>query len=74
MIDVTVTVTGPGGCISGEIEIIRRALTAAGINVTIADPHPPVEGFTEVLDKYIASGRMSQTNVKIIAMHCPWGG
>lgn len=74
MIDVTVTVTGPGGCISLEIEIIRRALVAAGINVTVTNPHPPAEGFIPHMEKYIKDGKMSTTNVKIIAMHCPWGG
>ena len=90
MADVTITVRGPGGVISQEMIIIRRALEAAGIKVEVVDSHPcEPEQEDAVLAhraelrnpesetrKRIDSGKYTYTDrgVKLVADHLPWGG
>ena len=66
MINITVTVTGPGECIGNEMLIIEKALRDAGYPVTVIDEYPPKE---------ITIDRASKGwNITLKAQHCPWGG
>ena len=72
MIDINVTVTGPGGVISYEVEVIRRALIAAGISVEFVDLYTPAP---EAGDWFaVQASKTRGTAVKLIANHQPWGG
>ena len=88
MIDIVVTVTGPGGCINFETIIIQRALEAVGITVVVEDECPlhsrntdspqsyPKETEDEYVDRIteIIKTENHPITVKLIAEHCPWGG
>jgi hypothetical protein len=39
MIEVTVTVSGPGRCINSEMQVIEAALLKAGATVTVMNKH-----------------------------------
>jgi hypothetical protein len=72
-IDVVVQVSGPGGCINYEIELIRRAMEAAGIEVVIRNSHPdPQDVLDTMFERAETIGNM--TRVVIQAYHSPWGG
>lgn len=85
MADVTVTVTGPGGVIRYEMIVIRRALEAAGVRVTVIDDHPADNEEEWVVEMkrridnddwaapYTWSKKLNRS-VELIAVHCPWGG
>lgn len=85
MSDVTVTVTGPGGIINYEVEVIKRALEAAHVRVEVINPHPddnPEKMVQEIERRltddqwaapYTWSKRITKS-VKLVADHCPWGG
>jgi hypothetical protein len=88
MIDITVTVKGPGGVISQEMILIRRALEAAGIAVSVEDAHINLGDFADE-EAYLAHGASLRdpkgeyakkyghplaSRVKLIANHLPWGG
>lgn len=68
---ITVTVSGPGGVINHEIDLIYKALIAAGHEVSVKNE----DAFTEE-QKKIATSRPPVTPWKIhlIADHQPWGG
>ena len=66
MINVTVTVSGPGECIGNEMLIIEKALKDAGYPVEVIDEYPP---------KDITIDRASEGwKITLKANHCPWGG
>lgn len=80
MINITVTVTGPGGCINTEVEIIRRALESVGCTVDVTNKYPhqfsedPQAGYsTKTMDQIISENRCN-ARVSLIADHEPWGG
>lgn len=77
MMNVKVTVSGPGGCIDYEVEVIRRALEAEGLKVNVIDPHPfePNESFANI-DELLAHCKTlsGSITVDLIANHIPWGG
>lgn len=86
----TIIVSGPGGCINFEVEIIKRALEAYGVTVTIENDAPEVtDGFIEEIARRL-NGDWSEGNpnnlkdeynlgaikkeVHIKVDHIPWGG
>ena len=67
MINIRITVTGPGQCIDSEYYLILRALKHAGYNVEEDNPYPN--------DNPDACKPMPKiTAIKLIAKHEPWGG
>lgn len=67
MFDITVEVSGPGGCISATIEVIKRALANANVKtLVVVDQHPSI-----VLEHNL---NLKDENITIKANHCPWGG
>lgn len=81
MSEVTIQVTGPGGTITYEMELIKRALESVGITVIVKDDHPwcphsgngylTVDGFIEHRNKLTAH---EGHTVLLKAVHVPWGG
>lgn len=75
MTEIEVKVSGPGGCINSELEIIRRALINEGFVVDVTNSHPPIdETMDEHVDRIRALGYFNKTKIRLIAKHCPWGG
>lgn len=68
--DITITVTGPGGVISLEVEVIKQALEAIGVVVDVADPYRPDQA---TMEKWLQATTRNM-KAKLIAVHCPWGG
>lgn len=72
---ITVTVSGPGGCINAEIELIRRMFVDNGFDVDVNNPHPPQgETISQHVERIFAIGSPKRTKITIIGNHCPWGG
>ena len=65
---ITITVTGPGGVISYEMAVIKKALEDHGSFVEVVDSEPKY--ILNESDK-ITPRRMK---IKLIANHCHWGG
>lgn len=84
MIKVKVTVTGLGGCIFYEADVIRRAFEGLGYDVSVTSkfdshdipfPEKPDEFYsrrTEQLLERVKAGEHPQLELTII--HQPWGG
>jgi hypothetical protein len=77
---VEITITGLGGAINCELEIIRRALEAEGIQVNVEN-RDPYEG--DDIEDWLSRCRESRKNrksnlnrdrVRIRMYHSPWGG
>lgn len=66
MIEIKVKVSGPGMCINHELEVIERALRAAGCSVTVVNPYPT--------DKPVDPTLKLKSHVTLTADHLPWGG
>jgi hypothetical protein len=75
LINITVTISGPGNTFHREQLIIKKALSDAGYNVTVQDDYPVSSELEDVMlcRKQIAL-RSKNTNITIVADHCPWGG
>lgn len=77
----TITISGPGGSIQYEVEIIRRLLESEGFKVSVKDKYPFVpdkaEGF-DSWEEYQEHRRKllseKQKEIELIADHLPWGG
>ena len=67
---VEVQVRGAGGCIGNEMDIIKKAIEAAGGEVIVEDEHPPTVEFSEEH----AKKHYEKWYVKLKAVHLPWGG
>ncbi len=70
---IQVTVTGPGQCITAEMELIRRALVAHGFKVNVIDEYP-YDGAN--MDNYLENQKKyaPEWTIDLVAEHCPWGG
>ena len=66
MIPITITVSGPGECISNEMKIVERALREAGYNPIVKDEFPN--------QGPISPNPAKGVEVTLIAKHNPWGG
>jgi hypothetical protein len=84
---ITITISGPGGCMEYELETIKRALIGAGINLHIINPYPwvdspdkmPHEEYMKKRREDLLSGQQLVDAIKndrttIIVEHMPWGG
>jgi hypothetical protein len=69
-----ITVSGMGMCINYEMEIIRKAFAALGIDVVIENKFPDKEKYTEEEMKESAKFRKESFNITLVADHQPWGG
>lgn len=73
----TITVSGPGGCINIEVQLIEEILKQQGFNVVVYNDHheDPVK-VQERIDSLRAEDHFKKTNSFIIlkAEHQPWGG
>jgi len=75
---VTITVTGAGGVIHNEMEIIKQALAEFGYEIVIKDAHPrpdtlhPIDlvHFKTRVKELFKHRRVAT----IVADHLPWGG
>lgn len=66
MIDVTITISGPGQCICDEMELIALILRLNGAKVTVEDQYCDNDRESDF--------NLSNTRIKLIAEHLPWGG
>ena len=87
---ITVTVSGPGGVIAYEVELVRRALEAGGLVVIVKDDFPlkdipndarwrytgtANEQFERMRSDRIAEQSVGESRViRLVADHLPWGG
>ena len=76
---VTVNVTGPGGIINFETEMIRKVFADLGMTVEINDPHPfkSDSKSSMTFEQYIErckKGANARHKVIINVNHLPWGG
>jgi hypothetical protein len=72
---VSISVTGPGGTINVEADLIYAALLKAGYNVTYNNPHKDSDSipvFADVLKKIV--DRSFVRDVTLTINHQPWGG
>lgn len=71
MIEIRITVSGPGGVIGYETEVIRRSFELMGYQVEVKDEHPLEPGDFERMDARRGTG-----SVKILLSteHQPWSG
>lgn len=71
----TITVSGSGGCINYEMEIIEKALRAAGLNVIVTNKFDwsDKEEKVAALSEYYLK-KPNKFSVKLVADHLPWGG
>jgi len=75
--DTTITVTGYGGTIGFEIEMLRQALESWGYTVIIKDKHPanlPEEEMNEWCEERLALITKRKEKITLVADHRPWGG
>ena len=74
---IEIKVTGPAGTIDYEMLVIKHALEEVGIPVLVEDFHPFNDRNPELTeDEFMARcNKIKQhQEVKLIAVHCPWGG
>lgn len=81
IIPVTIKVTGPGGCINVEIELIKREFEKRGAVVHVKNEHPIEKDMKdgkypsgETLDEFLQRINYKDTVIIIEANHIPWGG
>lgn len=78
VIMTNIFISGPGGCVSGEVETIRKALEAIGYKVVINSNCPDLDQpmsdkeFTEYLER--VKNLPFERPVMIKVNHEPWGG
>lgn len=65
---IHIEVSGPGGCISSEVEHIRKMFEPYFKNITVYDAHVPHDGVREMTPL----GETWELTIK--ADHQPWGG
>lgn len=70
MSNVTITISGPGETMSGEIFVIKNSLEEAGFQVSIEDDYPCDD--PKIIDKCIALKDKHLICIKV--NHKPWGG
>lgn len=68
-----IKISGPGGTMNYEVEIVVKALREAGCEVEVENRYPAEEGHVEAIRERIDAGTVSK-KVKVIAQHIPWGG
>lgn len=66
--DIEVRVSGPGGVIADEMQLIRELLIECGYRVNVQDEHPWPD-VADIRSKRTGKGKI----VKLVAVHCPWG-
>lgn len=81
---INVRITGPGGCINYEAELIKRALELLGFPVTVRNNYPIEEQARTIgskpmtVDEFmdLSSQRRPEglDPVTITVNNCPWGG
>jgi len=72
MIDIKITITGPGETFGLPLLRIARAMEELGYNVIVDDPYPyPPELEEKSLALYLKGPK---ADCLITAEHCPWGG
>lgn len=76
---VSINIVGPGGCITYEAEIIKRALEAIGckVEMTTSDPQEHDgcnDAWMQERGAYYARLTYQMPTVKMTVQHCPWGG
>lgn len=64
--NITVTVSGPGGCIDNQMLIIEKALRDAGYHVKVRNEYPPKDDIIKQSD--------NKWLIVLNAEHLPWGG
>jgi hypothetical protein len=78
MIETKITITGPGGTINFEVEVIRAALAAHNVTVNVINDHPFVNDFLPTPEEFVAYRKdlhaIQPHTVTIEANHIPWGG
>lgn len=83
----TITITGPGGIVNYEAEVIIAALQAAGVNVMVDNPQPskdPAAMVAEIYkrltddnwagDEYPNLRGRIEKYAHVVVKHIPWGG
>lgn len=71
--DITIKVSGPGGCINYEMKVVYEALIARGVPVTVVNSSSEVMDLDEI-DRRIKKFGGKKMSVKLEAEHFPWGG
>jgi len=71
MIEIHIKVTGPGGLIGYETEVIRRSFELMGYQVEVKDAHPLEPGDFERMDARRGTGGFK---ILLSTEHIPWGG
>lgn len=67
MSEITIEISGPGGCIGEIMEVVKKALVNANVKtLMVVDEHPD-----PVPNKNLS---LKRENVLLKANHCPWGG
>ncbi len=82
MFNTTITISGPGGNISYEMEIIKQALEKEGFKVNVTDSHPFIERIHKScfksMEEYLEHRRKLMAEkpreINLVAEHLPWGG
>lgn len=68
MINVYITVSGPGGCINSIVEAVQKVLTDYNTGqLQVINDHPYIGDSNTDLD-------LKDFEIKLIAKHNPWGG
>lgn len=73
---VNITISGPGGTMSGEIYLIKKAFTNAGFEVLVNDKYPneDIEETIKILDSLVACNEKIGGVIRVNVEHLPWGG
>lgn len=80
---ITITVSGPGGNISYEVELLKQYLESEGYKVAVENEHPFIAGdptcseFSSWEEYHAHRRKLKKGRIKwckIIARHIPWGG
>lgn len=84
MLDINITIRGPGGCINFESIMIERLFKDLGYNVIVDNDYPFIEqnsashAISETEDEFIERVKQSKNigniNIHLKVDHCPWGG
>jgi hypothetical protein len=83
MIAITINVSGPGGCINYEAELIKRALEMVGFSVTLHNNYPIEEQVDTIGDTPMTVAEYMDTidahkielpPVTMTITNHPWGG
>lgn len=75
LINICVTISGPGETFHREQYIIKQALLDAGYSVTVQDDYPlSPEVEANFISTPIDHRKSHTTHITLVADHCPWGG